>query len=435
MATQKGIRTGRKISNHRRNLWALTLEGVPAIIMLTLLGGPFLTGYLLYLGATSEQIGIVLAMTTFVNFIQIFVAFLMQKMKNRYWPFVITGALHRVLWASTGLIPFIFPKDLWVAVYIILYTLAFVANAAVGVMWTSLVGDMVPAGVRGRYMGIRNTILNALGSIALFVGGQILDAYPGEKGFTILFTIIGIFTVLNIIGFINYPRIPMEKSTEVHFIPMLKKPFQDRMFLRAVLFLAAWLFLQGVTVPLFSYVMLDILHISYKWVSTITVVQTIFMMISLYIWGNLNVRYSNKQLLLCTLPIIACSCLSWGLIAVLPTIVVLFLVHILLGVGTGGFNQLAFNFIIGDTPKSERPMFIGVYSALTGFAAFLGPLLGGWLYKQMAVFSPWVRTYGISSSIGLLLLLFAIFVGRLVLSEKKQQNHESSPFQRNTIEL
>ncbi|MCP1424482.1 hypothetical protein J3D43_002998 [Paenibacillus xylanexedens] len=36
-----------------------------------MLGGPFLTGFLLYLGAGSRHIGFVLAITTFVNIAQI----------------------------------------------------------------------------------------------------------------------------------------------------------------------------------------------------------------------------------------------------------------------------------------------------------------------------------------------------------------------------
>ncbi len=93
-------------------------------------------------------------------------------------------------------------------------------------------------------------------------------------------------------------------------------------------------------------------------------------MIGYYVWGNLNAKYSSQTLLFWTLPIIALSCAVWGAMAVLPAFVVLTLAHVLLGVGTGGFNQLVFNYIIGDTPKSERPMYLAVYAALTGFAAF-----------------------------------------------------------------
>jgi MFS family permease len=405
-----------KFSNNRKYLWVATVEGVPAIIMMTLLGGPFMTGYLLFLGASSGQIGFVFAITTFVNIMQIWMAYQIQKIRNRKWTFVIFASLHRILWAATGLIPLILDKEWWVIAFIILFTSAFLVNSAASVVWSTLISDMVLAPVRGRYFGIRNTILNAIGSITLFIGGLILDKNSGWSGFAILYVVIGICTVLNIIAFLGYPNLPFEKSTETLFLPMLKKPLKDSSFMKAVLFLAGWLFVQTITVPFFSYVMLKILKINYQQVSIITVVQTVVMMISFYIWGNLNARFGNKQLLFWTLPLIALSCLLWGGLAFLPTLIVLYAVHILLGLGVGGFNQLAFNFLIGDTPKTERPMFIAMFSAITGFAAFLGPLLGGWIYGHLSSFPNWVEVYGVSVIIGVVLLL-GLTVGRVVLRE------------------
>jgi MFS family permease len=408
-----------KFSNNRKYLWVATVEGVPAIIMGTLLGGPFMTGYLLFLGASSGQIGFVFAVTTFVNIMQIWMAYLIQRIKNRKWTFVIFASLHRILWAATGLIPLVLDKEWWVIAFIVLFTLAFLANSAAAVVWSTLISDMVLAPVRGRYFGIRNTILNAIGSITLFIGGLILDKYSGWSGFAILYVVIGICMVLNIIAFLGYPNLPFEKSTETHFLPMLKKPLMDSSFMKAVFFLAGWLFVQTITVPFFSYIMLKTLKISYQQVSIITVVQTVVMMISFYIWGNLNARFGNKQLLFWTLPLIAFSCLMWGGLAFLPTLFVLYTAHILLGLGVGGFNQLAFNYLIGDTPKSERPMFIAMFSAITGFAMFLGPLLGGWIYGHLSIFPGWVEEYGISVIIGVVLLL-GLTVGRVVLSEAKE---------------
>ena len=146
---------------------------------------------------------------------------------------------HRILWSATGLIPFLFPKEWWVGIYIGVYTVAFIANTIGGMIWTSLIGDIVPAKVRGRYFGIRNTILNALGSVCLFVGGIILDRFPGEMGFLILFIPVWICAIANTVIYFFYPDLPFERSTEKVFWPMFKKPFEDRAFLKATLFLAS----------------------------------------------------------------------------------------------------------------------------------------------------------------------------------------------------
>ncbi|AOZ92451.1 MFS transporter [Paenibacillus crassostreae] len=417
MRTTSIAKQRRKISLQRKNLFIATTEGIPSTIFQTLLGGPFLTGYLLYLGAGSSVVGFVLAITTLVNVAQVFIAYMIQKLQSRKWALVIFVALHRLLWSSTGLIPFLFDKEWWVPVFIILYTSAFLANTVVGVLWASLISDIVPAGVRGRYFGIRNTFLNALGSIMLFVGGRILDSNPESTGFMILFILVWIFAIANIASFFFYPDLPFERSKENKLLPMMKKPFHDKPFMKSTIFLASWLFLQTLVVPLFSYVMLDILHINYQTVSILTIVQTISMMASFYVWGNLNAKFSNRTLLFWTLPIIALSCMVWGLVSILPMFFVLVISHMLLGAGVGGFNQLVFNFTIGDTPKSERPMFIAMYAAITGVTSFLGPVIGGQIYKIIGVLPSWVQEYGLQTIVGTIMLLVALTLGRKILKE------------------
>ncbi|WP_339159575.1 MFS transporter [Paenibacillus sp. FSL W8-0186] len=409
--------TRRKTSLQRRNLAIATWEGFPAVIFQTLLGGQFLTGYLLYLGATSGQLGFVLAITTFVNIAQIAVAFLIQRLTSRKWALVLFIAIHRILWAFTGLVPFLFPKPYWVSAFIAFYVTACLFNTVGGMLWNSLISDIVPARVRGRYFGIRNTLLNAVGTLTMFTGGLILDRFPESQGFLYLYIIVWVCIIANIIMFMFYPDVTFERSAESKFLPMLRKPLQDNSFIKATLFLASFLFLQNLVVPLYSYVMLELLKINYQTISLLNVSQTLMMMSSFYIWGNLNARYSNKRLLYWTLPIIAVSIMSWGMLSVLPQLPVLFAAHMLFGVGVGGFNQLAFNFMIGDTPKSERPMYMAMYSAITGVAAFFGPLLGGKVYEWIADWPRWIQVFGMQLGVAAAMIVLALVLGRRILRD------------------
>lgn len=405
----------RVVSPQRRQLLTATWEGVPAVIYQTVLGGPFLTGYLLYLGAESSEVGFVLAVTTFFNIFQILTAYLIQRLEYRKKAMIVSTFLNRILWGATGVIPFVFDEKWWIPSFLVLYMGAFLAGTVSGIIWTSVISDMVPSKVRGRYFGIRNTILNALGALMLFIGGMILDRHPGGTGFLILFIIGWIAIAANLSMFFLYPDPPFERSKETKFWPMVKKPLSDQPFIKSTLFLGGWLFLQTLVVPLYSYAMLDVLHISYSVVSIMTVAQTAVMMMGFYIWGNLNARFSNRRLLFWTLPLIAISCLSWGLLSVLPVIPVLLLSHMLLGAGVGGFNQLAFNFMIGDTPKGERPMFIAMYSAITGLASFMGPMIGGQVFKMIKDAPVWIQHYGFQLFVGVVMLLTAVTLGRKVL--------------------
>ncbi|WP_164545591.1 MFS transporter [Paenibacillus albus] len=413
----------------------ITSEGISGGLLASMLGGPFLTGFMLYLGASSAQIGFALAIPAFANLAQIFTAIVTHNVDNRRAYVFGYGVLYRVLWVLTGLIPFVLPESYWVYSFITLYLLSYLCSNIAGVIWASLISDMIPSQVRGRYMGIRNTIVGGLAAAAVLAGGQLLELFSKQNGFIFLYGIAAICMVWNGYHLFNYPNLPYEKSQESHKLQLLLKPLKDRSFLRATLFLAAWIFFQNISVPLFSYVMQDVLSISIQWVTIITTIQMIVMMASYYVWGNMNAKYGTKRVLLWTLPIIAAACLLWGAIAWIPAIPVLILVHMLLGIGTGGFTQLTFNFTIEEAPASERTIYVAVFAALTGFTGFLGPILGGEIYRKMSTMPTWLEHYGFSAGMGLVLLGLALTAGRSMLRPNRVNASSKAVVQKKHEEL
>lgn len=408
-------------SAQRSHLQTAVIEGIPATLIANLIGGPILTGYLLFLGANSQQIGIVLAIPPLANLSQIVAAYLMQRMENRKLWMMMCGIIHRVLWTLTGLIPFLLPSTMQVPVFVFLFFSSFISGAIGGVIWSSLISDMVPAQIRGRYFGIRNTIHLAFGSVGLLAAGQILEHMPEKLfGFAILFGICGLLTIWNGIELKRYPNPPFEKSTEKSGFGAFLRPVRDRTFMLVAGFIAIFILVFNAAVPLFSFVMLDILGVSYTLVTVVTTVQMATMMLAFYVWGNLNARIDSMTLLLWSLPIMALCCVLWIGLEFLPLLLVLLLVHIALGVGQGGFNLLSFNYLIGDTPKADRPMYIAFFQAFSGITGFVGPLIGGWVYKQISGGPMWIQSYGVSVMAGVIMLVLALGAGPIVLNQSKK---------------
>lgn len=404
----------------RKHLRIITLEGFPATVLYNTLGGPLQTGFLLYLGASSVQVGLAAAIQSLMNVVQILGALILQKTGSRWGLLVYLNTVHRLFWVATGLVPFLFPRELWVPVYLSFYAIGFANNAVGGVAWSSLVGDMVPASMRGGFFGFKNMLMSGVTVLCLLVGGWVLDTYPGETGFHILYIICGIMMVWNIVYFFKYPNLPFERSEEQSQLKLLKRPFQDKKYLKAMMFLSLWLFVQNMALPMFSYGMLKVLGLNVQWVTTAVIIQNLATMAANLFWGKLNNRYSTRLLLFWTLPIIAAACLGWGLLGMIPTLAVIFLIHLLVGAGVGGYNLLVFNFMIGDTPKSERPMFIAVFSALTGITGFIGSILGGYLFEWTSGTPDWVQRQGIFVGLGALLLLVALTVGQAALRDRAE---------------
>lgn len=412
-------------STTRRGLRVGIYEGLSSVVLANLLAGPFLTAYLLHIGANTQQIGIVLALPALMNMLQIVGAIFMQRITSRRRAYVISGIINRIVGISTGLIPFLLPKDMWVITYIVCYAMWSITSSLLGIVWTSLISDMVPKQVRGSYFGIRNIWSALIGSGFVFALGYIMDRYEGELGFNILYLLGAATVVLNVWLFFRYPDPPFEKSTERRVGRMVMKPLQDKLFIRAILFLAFWVMLTSLAHPFFSYVMLDVMKISYTWVSVFFIVERVFSMGGFLVWGKLTNRFSTRRLLLWTLPLIAMTCVLWGAIAIIPAIPVLLLIFALNGFGSGGFGQMVFIFIIGeDTPKADRPMFIGIYAGITGIAGFFGPIIGGYVFEALKNSEQWIVQYGFFTAVGVVLLLYAMFLGPLAFQTKKHRKEQ-----------
>ncbi|HIW34647.1 MAG TPA: MFS transporter [Candidatus Paenibacillus intestinavium] len=409
-------------SPYRKGMEMAVIEGIWAMLLLTMLSGPFLTAYLLYLGANSQQIGLVLAVPAIANLLQILSAMYMQRLKNRKRSFVLFASAHRLIGMMTGLIPFVFPKELWLTVFIIIFLLYSSINAFAGVIWTSLISDMVPGQLRGKYFGIRNVITSAVNSVGLYITGVIIDRYEGALGFNIMFILAGITVVMNIIYFTRYPNPEFEKPREMKVGTFVLRPFLDKIFFKGLLFLTIWTFIITMTHPFFSYVMLDVLGVRYQTVANLVILQTVASMLGFYICGQLSRRYSERTLLLSSLPFLAAASLLWGLLALLPQLLVLILIFICLGFGLGSYNQQIFIFMIGSSPKAERPIYIAVFSAITGLAGFLGPTIGGTIFKELKVFPLWIQQYGLFLMLGMVLLVLGTVVAPLAFHRPHKQH-------------
>lgn len=406
-------------SPYRHGMEMAVMEGIWAMLLLTMLSGPFLTAYLLYLGANSQQIGIVLAVPAIANLLQILAAMYMQKLKNRKLNFVLLASAHRLIGLMTGIIPFIFPKEIWLAVFIVIFLLYSSINAFAGVIWTSLISDMVPDQLRGKYFGIRNVITSAVNSIGLYITGVIIDRYDGALGFNIMFILAAVTVIMNIIYFARYPNPAFEKTREMKVGTFVLKPFKDHIFFKGLLFLTIWTLILSMTHPFFSYVMLDVLNVRYQTVANLVILQTVSSMLGFYICGQLSRKYSERTLLLASLPFLAVSALLWGTLSFLPQLLVLVLIFICLGIGLGSYNQQIFIFMIGSSPKAERPIYIAVFSAITGLAGFLGPTIGGAIFEQLKQLPLWTQQYGFFLLLGIVLLVLGVVIAPLAFRRKK----------------
>lgn len=408
--TESAVRVGLRMS---------IIETIPSGMIAMLLGGPLQMMYLsTVLGFSPFQLGLVNAITSFGLVAQIAIAFVMQRWRNRRLQVNLTGNGHRLLWVVTGLIPLLFPEQAWAPAYLVIWLFSQLLGQAYGVVWTSLIADIVPARLRGKFFGVRNMVYMSVICATLLVSGQFMQMYPGKTGFNFLFLISAVLIVWDIWAFLRHPNPPFQPSDSGVSLRMMLRPIQDRRFRKCILFIAVFLLLQGIVVPLYPHVIVNILDYEASVATAVVFVQYLVMIIGYYVWGMLSGKHSTRSLLLWTFPLIAASCIAWIGQLLFPAPFILVLAHALLGAGLSGYGLLVLNFLIEESPKSERPSYVAIFSALTGVAGVFGSIIGGGVYERAASAPLWWQSYGISAVAGTLMLLIALFVAPAVFLKK-----------------
>lgn len=398
-------------------------EGALNTVFATLIGGTFLVGFALELGATNTQIGILSALPPLLNLVQVLGSYFVTKIGSSKRVCVISAAMYRLVWLMIALIPLLlfWTTGEWGAVAILIACLAVASLFASlsGVAWMTWITQMVPEFVRGRFFGYRNMVAGAVGMIASLGAAQFIDhwqkAYtaPTDRllGFSLLFSIGLAFGLWGLMGLKRISDVPLPQDNgDKSFWQELKRPLQDQGFRKWILFSTVWGFAVGVGSPFFSVYMLENLQLQFSIIAILGLVNGITNTLGMRLWGNLIDDMGSKPLL--------AICSVGG--AIIPFIWVLatpgnwsilWLTHFLNGLAWSGIGLASSQLLMSTAPEDGASMYFAVFAAITGIAGTISPLLGGAL---AGVFSSLAWQVGGITLSGLQLLFMLTGILRLL---------------------
>ena len=360
-------------------------------IMLT-----YLTVYLLALGATSQQIGLLSSLSNLVAAILLLPAAMLVER---------TGERKRTtLWASGGgrlmillmaFIPMIFVPTkglIWVVLGMALLREGFNNFAYPG--WVALTGDIVPLAGRGRYFGTRNFIMGVSGIVTALVVGYAITLIGSPLGYQLAFYAAVVLGVLSMSFFsrIKDPAkeegtVKTERSTLLQILQSIKG---QKQFIRFCIFTAVWNFTLNIAGPFFNVYMVNSLHMTAATIGLTTVFNTVATMLIQRRIGAISDRWGNRTVALVSLFLIPFIPLIWGL-WIQATWQVL-LVESFSGMFWGTYNLVSFNILLSQTPPDRRARFSAIYQivvtlSLAGGAAVGSLLIPSIAFKGVAVIS------------------------------------------------
>lgn len=365
----------------RRAMIVAVIEGAIFAIFAGLVGGNLLTGFLLHLGATNSQIGLLAALPPLGALSTIFSAYLITRLPRRRPLMIGLAFAHRSLWVLAGLVPLFLPRGAWVWTYLVIYFVASLAASLAGLPWQSIMADTVPAEQRGRYFGIRNAAIQVATILAVLWASRYLDAHPGYDGFRRLYLVALGAGLLNVVGFFFQPEPPYVRREPEPLRRQIALPFRFQAFRAAVPFAAGLNMLSGMVGPFYGVQMIKELALSYGLIGQITAVGTATGIVAYLLLGRLLDRVGTHRIL-GVLPLFSLLVpLAWLFIGP-QSLLLIYGVSILGGVlnALQGLAVLNLNFAV--SPRDGRPIYLAVFSAVNGLCGFFAPILGGWITEH-----------------------------------------------------
>jgi MFS family permease len=281
-----------------------------------------------------------------------------------------------------------------VPLVILAYILYQLTGAVAGPPWFSMMGEVVPESIRGKYFAWRNFL-----SVGTSVGTTILASvflfYARSFGW-LIYGFIVLFAIAAVARFIsaNYLRrhevgpITFSKNYHFSFWRFLRRaPYNN--FGRFSIFVAAFNFAVNIGGPFFGVYLWRDLGFNPIWYILITSSLGLFSALSMPVWGRLADRYGNRELLKLGSGLIAIGSLVWGFSR--NPLYFIFVPELLFGVGWAAFNLATGNYIYDAVTPERRGLCLAYYSLLNGVGVFLGALTGGFL-AEIITFS-WINIF------------------------------------------
>lgn len=377
----------------RKNLRWFWLDGVFAQASDAVLLS-YLSLYLLALGATAAQIGLLSALSNLSAALLIIpgVAIVERWGRRKQTVLLFGGGAARSTLLMLALLPLAFSGS--TAVYIIII-LAVVRTALANLSvpaWTSLIADIVPLNWRGRYFSSRNMAMGIAGMAVIYGVGQLINHIGAPAGYQLA---MGLALILGVISTYSFAHISEPTAAIVPRVGSSRRlPLRQNLraapdFLAFCAVAALWNLSLNIAGPFFSVHFVSGLKASAGFWGVLSVCNGLAALPGQRISGILTDRWGPRRIQLITgllIPFVpwmwALSRSPWHLVPV----------ELISGFLWAGYGLSSFNFLLALSPADRRARYAAFYQIVVTVTLALGAALGGvvatwWGYKATFILS------------------------------------------------
>ncbi|MHC1740062.1 MAG: MFS transporter [Anaerolineaceae bacterium] len=349
----------------------------------------FISLYILALGATEAQVGL---LSTFTNIICAIVllpgALLAESFRRKRFFSMLCGLFARLAILLLVFVPILFkgPAVVWIAIAFSVLRDAF--NNLGFPAWMTVINEVVPMEGRGRYFGSRNFIMGITGMATTLLAGKLITLLVAPLGYQIAF---GLAFVLGLSSTFSYaqieevnPSLPAVNSLRFSFRGIVSLLKAQPQFVALTLTAALWNFAVNISGPFFNVFMVQTLKLSAVTIGFLAVVTTLTALTIQNQVGAVADRLGPRRLQLVSMFLIPLLPVSWLLVTHAWQIVI---INIFSGIFWGAFNLVAFNLLLASLPPAQVPRYTALYQIVVMVSLALGALVGSGIVSKWGFFA------------------------------------------------
>ncbi|MBX6392204.1 MAG: MFS transporter [Burkholderiales bacterium] len=369
---------------------ALVRDAAWASLTGALQGGVIMVGFALALGAGPLVLGLLASIPFIGQLSQLVGVAVVERVRVRRRVAVTALGIARVAILVLALIPFL-PARLQVWTLVAMQLLIAVPSSIAGCAMNSWTHQLVPRHSLGSFFSRKlfwATLIGCLGSLA---AGFYVDRTPwgeGASAYAILFVVAAAAGFVSIWYVVHTPEPLMPPAVTHGFLSRMLPPFRDHGFRRLLVLMGAWNFTSNLAMPFLAVFLMQRLGYTLGTVTTLWVTSQLANALTVYLWGRLSDRFTNKAVLSGALPLFF-LCLFSLIFMSSPLLAevrlpVLFAVHLLMGIAAGGVSLATANLGLKLAPHEQGTAYLASVSLVGALAGGLAPTVGGALAEWVA---------------------------------------------------
>ena len=357
--TEKQYRTSRAL---------FILDGCASTQIFTVTSGAFLSGLAYLVGAGTALTGIIAALPTLMNTIQIFSSVVYENRAGSKRITVEFALIQRLCLLMMLFVP-TFMLGTRISVAII--------NTGANNWLISLVKKER----LGRYLGLKDSMTLVASTGGSLILSKILDAYRFADQEILGFRIIGILCIGICVVDITCLTLIREPENVKHVEPLnirkaIQMPLTDQNYRNILIFFLLWSVASNFASPFFSIYMLENLGLSYFYITVMNMVASVARIAAANLWGKAADSYSWRLVTLGSIFMLGVAYIGWGLLTKENCIYWLPVVQAVSGVAWGGINIATFRMQFAFAPLEHRVSYVSFCSTMVGFVGFFSSMLG-----------------------------------------------------------